>query len=154
YAPDWWSLDLHGYRRPEWFIQGPAAPAFAYHHARRSGHRLRSAILRRAINLYRWQLGSPGCTARVFRRLYGNRAMLAKRVAIRGVMRMFTGIFAWFSNRSTSSRPAGHGANGPKEADEWELASGRFGAVPDVDDMTEPHLIGYRAHSRVVAAAL
>jgi glycosyltransferase involved in cell wall biosynthesis len=151
YAPDWWGLDLHGYQRPEWFIQGPAAPGFAYQYSRRSGHRTSSVILRRAINLYRWQLGSRGRAARLVRSIYGDKPMLAKHVALRSIMRMFTGLFAWFGKRSTSSRRVDFGPSGVK----WPAEQGgQFGAVARADDTTEPNLIGYRAHSRLIAATL
>lgn len=40
-APNWWATDLKGWKRPDWFAQGPAAGCINYQHARALGlHRL------------------------------------------------------------------------------------------------------------------
>jgi glycosyltransferase involved in cell wall biosynthesis len=131
FTPDWWSLDLQGYRRPNWFIQGPAAAAFAYHYARRSGHRLRAAALRRALDLNRWQLGSRSPAARLVRRLNVARFILSKRAGLR-----------WLLPRLNDFAVIG---------DQTDL---RFGPVPLANGDTDENLVGYRAHAELIASTL
>lgn len=38
YHPDWWSLDLKGYERPRWFVQGPFELCVAYLLAKQQGN--------------------------------------------------------------------------------------------------------------------
>lgn len=38
FHPDWRQVDLRGFRRPEWFAEGPLASAASYLGARRNGH--------------------------------------------------------------------------------------------------------------------
>jgi glycosyltransferase involved in cell wall biosynthesis len=43
--PDWTRVDLKGYRRPRWFVQGPLFECIAYLSAKRRGRRLRQALV-------------------------------------------------------------------------------------------------------------
>lgn len=50
FLPDWDSVDLKGYRRPRWFVQGPFAECFRYLMAQRSGNVALSDRLWRSLN--------------------------------------------------------------------------------------------------------
>lgn len=54
--PDWWATNLGGFKRPEWFVQGPAAVCIKYLTARARRQRLRSAIWRWALEGEYWCL--------------------------------------------------------------------------------------------------
>lgn len=43
FRPDWSKVELHGFVRPRWFVQGPGLFCVYYLLARRRGHRLRAA---------------------------------------------------------------------------------------------------------------
>ncbi len=45
FFPDWTRVDLKGFRRPRWFVQGPVPPCIAYLLAKRRGRRLRQSLL-------------------------------------------------------------------------------------------------------------
>lgn len=49
FAPEWHAIDLHGFRRPRWFAQGPLTLCLDYLLARRAGQPLRSAFLWRLL---------------------------------------------------------------------------------------------------------
>lgn len=49
--PDWRRVDLRGFRRPEWFVQGPSTLCRAYLTAVQQGSRRRAAVLRRSLTL-------------------------------------------------------------------------------------------------------
>jgi 2-polyprenyl-3-methyl-5-hydroxy-6-metoxy-1,4-benzoquinol methylase/glycosyltransferase involved in cell wall biosynthesis len=54
FRPDWWAIDLQGYERPRWFVQGSLATCAAYVTARRQGDRLRELILWRRLRAEAW----------------------------------------------------------------------------------------------------
>jgi glycosyltransferase involved in cell wall biosynthesis len=60
--PDWWSVDLHGFRRPAWFAQGRVRSCQRYLLALRRGEHARASFLRRVLDLDRW-LRTRGTTA-------------------------------------------------------------------------------------------
>lgn len=51
--PDWGAVDLGGFERPEWFVQGPSTLCLAYVMARQQGRATRAAALRRALTYAR-----------------------------------------------------------------------------------------------------
>lgn len=54
--PDWWASNLGGFKRPEWFVQGPAAICIKYLNARVRRRRFRSALWRWALEGEYWCL--------------------------------------------------------------------------------------------------
>jgi glycosyltransferase involved in cell wall biosynthesis len=49
FYPDWARVDLHGFRRPDWFVQGPQAVCLAYLNARFGGDTPATARLRNKL---------------------------------------------------------------------------------------------------------
>jgi glycosyltransferase involved in cell wall biosynthesis len=70
FHPEWHKIDLHGFERPEWFVQGDIASCVAYLVARQQGQRLRAWVQRQRLELTRRVM----CKFR-----FGNRAELALR---------------------------------------------------------------------------
>ncbi len=76
--PDWTKIDLRGYQRPRWFVQGPLSLCIDYLLARRQGRRVAEICrwrelarfnhtqtaamepIDRALALSEWSLGAPG----------------------------------------------------------------------------------------------
>lgn len=54
FYPDWWNVDLHGFRRPRWFVQGRLRTCQRYVLARSEGKRFRTRILWRRLRAERW----------------------------------------------------------------------------------------------------
>lgn len=54
FFPDWWGVDLKGYRRPRWFAQGRLPTCQRYLLALRGGRRLRTSVLWRRLTVERW----------------------------------------------------------------------------------------------------
>ena len=69
--PDWWAVDLRGWRRPRWFAQGRVSTCQRYLLARRRGYRLRSAILWRQLEAERWLRCRSNGRARILGALFG-----------------------------------------------------------------------------------
>ena len=47
--PNWWASNLNGFRRPDWYVQGPQALCLDYFDAYRRGQKLRQWITAIAI---------------------------------------------------------------------------------------------------------
>jgi glycosyltransferase involved in cell wall biosynthesis len=45
YLPNWWESNLKGYKRPDWYVQGPLALCLDYLNARRLGQTSRQALV-------------------------------------------------------------------------------------------------------------
>jgi hypothetical protein len=56
FFPDWNSVDLKGYRRPFWFVQGPAQVCIKYLKAKRSNLFVMSMLYWHCLSLYRMLL--------------------------------------------------------------------------------------------------
>lgn len=54
YAPQWSAVDLQGYERPSWFVQGPLRAAVDYMDSRAKGEGRRTAFLLARLRLLRW----------------------------------------------------------------------------------------------------
>jgi hypothetical protein len=54
--PDWWSTNLRGFRRPSWFVQGPAALCVNYLVARAKGHRFMARLRKWGLEAAYWNL--------------------------------------------------------------------------------------------------
>ena len=52
FYPKWREVDLNGFTRPNWFVQGPAALCLAYLHAKNSGDLRRASRLWRVLGLF------------------------------------------------------------------------------------------------------
>ena len=52
FAPDWQDLDLNGFKRPKWFVQGPLNLCLAYLCEKNSGNLRNASHLWRALGLY------------------------------------------------------------------------------------------------------
>lgn len=59
FFPDWWSVDLKGYKRPRWFASGPLDACIRYLLAETAGKR-GARWLWRALNFERWLLSHRG----------------------------------------------------------------------------------------------
>src|SRR5439155_16051389 len=55
FFPDWWAVELKGFRRPRWFAAGPLDACIRYLLAKTAGTR-GTAILWHALELERWLL--------------------------------------------------------------------------------------------------
>lgn len=64
YFPDWWSVELKGFRRPDWFVAGPLDPAIRYLLAKTSGSRA-TPWLWRWLSFERWILCRRSRLARI-----------------------------------------------------------------------------------------
>jgi glycosyltransferase involved in cell wall biosynthesis len=53
FYPDWSKVDLKGFQRPEWFVQGDLCSCIRYLVARQQGHRFRAWVQRRRLELAR-----------------------------------------------------------------------------------------------------
>jgi glycosyltransferase involved in cell wall biosynthesis len=91
FHPDWWSVDLHGFRRPRWFAQGDQRLCIAYLLATRRRQGLRSALYWRLLTLERWLrsrhprlLGVALGIARALRRRLRSAARLLRVLARAG----------------------------------------------------------------------
>lgn len=54
FFPDWWAVDLHGFRRPSWFVQGPLRTCQRYLLARSRGDGHFQRLLGRQLRLELW----------------------------------------------------------------------------------------------------
>ena len=52
FLPNWSEVNLNGFTRPNWFVQGPAALCLAYLHAKNSGNLLLASRLWRVLGLF------------------------------------------------------------------------------------------------------
>lgn len=52
--PDWWAVDLRGFKRPRWFVQGPLVACRKYLIQKNQGHRLRMQFYWRSLEIVRW----------------------------------------------------------------------------------------------------
>jgi glycosyltransferase involved in cell wall biosynthesis len=52
--PDWWAVDLKGFKRPEWFAQGRQRTCHRYLRALNRGDERRARILKCKLNIERW----------------------------------------------------------------------------------------------------
>lgn len=52
FFPNWREVDLKGFTRPKWFVQGPAALCLAYLHAKNSGNMRRASRLWRVLGVF------------------------------------------------------------------------------------------------------
>jgi hypothetical protein len=59
FKPDWEAVDLHGFRRPRWFAQGPMRYCIAYLSAKRRGRRLSARFYWTYLRARRWYTCSP-----------------------------------------------------------------------------------------------
>lgn len=57
FDPDWRAVDLGGFERPRWFVQGPFDTCVRYLLARRGGHRLREAVWWKVLEVERTKRG-------------------------------------------------------------------------------------------------
>ena len=76
FLPDWWAVDLRGYRRPRWFAQGSLAACAEYVVALRRGDKLSEFILWRRLRFDAWLRSRSTMTATFVRGL----RLLAKAV--------------------------------------------------------------------------
>ena len=67
FYPDWWSVDLRGWTRPEWFVQGPMAACITYLLARREGRTTDAARSWRRLERERWLICRRSALASVAR---------------------------------------------------------------------------------------
>ncbi len=70
FAPDWTKVDLRGFERPRWFVQGPLELCLRYLIARARGHRADADLLWNALgvlNRTRTATRGDGLRARVYR---------------------------------------------------------------------------------------
>lgn len=58
FYPNWRAVNLHGYRRPDWFVQAPLHIGLHYFAARNQGRNVKVAALRKAIDYHRLALGA------------------------------------------------------------------------------------------------
>ncbi len=70
--PDWKSIDLHGFKRPAWFVQGPTDACIRYLLAR-TGKPSSASGLRRWLNFERWLLTRRSLASRGLRWLIRSR---------------------------------------------------------------------------------
>ena len=74
FFPDWWNVNLNGFRRPDWFVAGPLDPCIRYLLAKTANSRS-AKWLWRILTLERWLLCRqgkiPGLVHGVIRRLTG-----------------------------------------------------------------------------------
>jgi glycosyltransferase involved in cell wall biosynthesis len=66
FFPDWWAVDLKGFRRPRWFAQGPLGPCIRYLASNASGEP-KAHVLWRLLERERWLLCRRGRIARSIR---------------------------------------------------------------------------------------
>jgi glycosyltransferase involved in cell wall biosynthesis len=59
YFPDWWALDLQGFRRPRWFVAGPLDASIRYLLAKTAGSAM-AGPLWHALECERWLLSRRG----------------------------------------------------------------------------------------------
>jgi glycosyltransferase involved in cell wall biosynthesis len=60
FTPSWKQVRLRGFRRPDWFSQGPFSLCLGYLEARREGRMLRARALRRLMGTSRHLAAGPG----------------------------------------------------------------------------------------------
>lgn len=69
--PDWWAVDLKGFKRPRWFAQGPMDASIRYLLAHTAGEGARAALLLWwALEAERWLLNRRSRSADWARRLF------------------------------------------------------------------------------------
>lgn len=88
FHPRWQALRVRGFRRPEWFLNGPGMFVYPELAARAEGSRARRAAYAAFSRLYRRGLGAPAGRISLFRRLLeaGDPAsLLLKRAVRRGL---------------------------------------------------------------------
>lgn len=84
FYPDWWSVNLNGFKRPRWFAQGPLVPCIHYLIAKRDGKKFNEHVLwnileiARFIRCSRIGIATWNClrTLRNFFRFLGNKIQL------------------------------------------------------------------------------
>lgn len=54
--PDWWAVELRGFRRPRWFVQGPLDASVRYLLARTAGRKRNADRLWQLLEMERWLL--------------------------------------------------------------------------------------------------
>ncbi len=88
FYPNWSSVNLHGFRRPRWFAQGPMETCLRYLLARRRRQRvsahlwwLKMEMQRRWLSMVRMPLGRSPALVRVVRVLRGLPGRVASSVA-------------------------------------------------------------------------
>ncbi len=99
FHPAWHEVDLHGYRRPAWFAQGPLWLALRYLLARRTGDRARAARLDAWMRRFRWAYSVRGP---VLGRLAG---MLRLAARAGGWLIRLRSVLAFYLGPRTGSAP-------------------------------------------------
>jgi glycosyltransferase involved in cell wall biosynthesis len=69
FFPDWWAVDLNGFVRPRWFVQGSPAACQAYLRAVRRGDWVKARLLWQRLELERWLRCRSTRSARLARQL-------------------------------------------------------------------------------------
>ena len=82
--PAWEQVELNGFRRPQWFVQGPLQTCIRYLKARRKEHSLRARWLWKKLSFLRWMTCAAGCNEKSARlpildRLLDERRLRAER---------------------------------------------------------------------------
>jgi glycosyltransferase involved in cell wall biosynthesis len=86
--PDWWNVDMHGFRRPDWFAQGSCGTCQRYLLARRANPRL-APLWRRVLTVERWLWCRSTLPARALGYRHGAvRALTRASGFARGVVRL------------------------------------------------------------------
>ncbi|MBM3678899.1 MAG: hypothetical protein FJW96_13625, partial [Actinobacteria bacterium] len=67
FFPDWWAVDLGGYERPRWFVQGRASVCRAYLTAAREGRERKARRKWRRLQAERWVRCRTTRRARIIR---------------------------------------------------------------------------------------
>jgi glycosyltransferase involved in cell wall biosynthesis len=88
YYPRWRDVNLHGYQRPEWFINGPSPFVLSELAARERGDRLSRRAYRALSDMYRSGLGAKsGCVSPMRRAMESEHPALVKlKRALRRVL--------------------------------------------------------------------
>ena len=71
--PDWWSTNLEGFKRPSWFVQGPASLCLKYLNSRAKGQMFLAKLRRWALNGAYWKLVADKASQTGVRRIFYER---------------------------------------------------------------------------------
>jgi hypothetical protein len=71
--PDWWSTNLEGFKRPSWFVQGPASLCVKYLNSRAKGQMFLAKLRRWALNGAYWKLVADKASQTGVRRIFYER---------------------------------------------------------------------------------
>jgi glycosyltransferase involved in cell wall biosynthesis len=158
FFPDWWNVDTHGFRRPEWFAQGNWRTCQRYLLARRANPAL-APVWRRTLTVERWlwcrstplarAVGYRYGVARALQRTWdmaSGLARLAVRLAVTPVRIVRGESAAAVVASALPSSLARFGPGGDVDATDAGAAFAR--RFPDRRPLRVNDLRGYRAQSR------